>query len=169
MKKKSWLYGGVLLGTLAILIWTGAPDSAAPAVSANPAAALSEGGSLVAEVMNYNFGTVSMRKGNVVYQYRLKNTGTDPVTITRLYTSCMCTTATLEINGDEIGPFGMQGHGVIPRIKEVVAPGQEAIVTATFDPNAHGPAGVGRIARVITLENSAGDPVELNFEATVTP
>ena len=36
-------------------------------------------------------------------------------------------------------------------------------------PAAHGPAGIGPIDRVVTIENSAGQPLELAFSANVTP
>ena len=48
-------------------------------------------------------------------------------------------------------------------------PGDDAVVEVVFDPAAHGPAGIGPIERVVTIENSAGRPLELAFNATVTP
>jgi len=81
----------------------------------------------------------------------------------------MCTTASLIKNNKAFGPYGMQGHGFIPKINEVMNPGEEATVDVVFDPAAHGPAGVGRIERIATIENNAGKPLELGFTATVTP
>jgi hypothetical protein len=81
----------------------------------------------------------------------------------------MCTTATLITLAGKKGPFGMPGHAPIPSITEIMAPEGRAQVEIVFDPKAHGPAGVGRIERVITLENNTGKPLELGFVAMVTP
>jgi hypothetical protein len=62
----------------------------------------------------------------------------------------------------------MPGHGFIPSIGEILDAGASVDVEVVFDPAAHGPAGVGRIERVVTLENSAGAPLEFRFSANVT-
>ena len=126
-------------------------------------------GSLVAEETSFDFGTVSMAAGKVNHRFVVKNQGSKPITLTKLFTSCMCTVASLVMGGRRVGPFGMQGHGFIPTISEVLEAGQSIEVEAVFDPNAHGPAGVGRIERVVSLENDDGRAVEFNFSATVTP
>lgn len=110
-----------------------------------------------------------MAAGRVSKRFTISNGGTNPVTLTKLYTSCMCTTAALKVGSRSVGPFGMPGHGAIPRIAEVVPAGSQATVDVTFDPAAHGPAGVGRIARTVTLENDGGSPLQLSFTALVTP
>lgn len=81
----------------------------------------------------------------------------------------MCTEAALVESGKRIGPFGMPGHGRIPEINRLVQPGQEVIVEALFDPNAHGPAGIGRINRVISVLVGSQSKVELKLAAYVTP
>lgn len=135
---------------------------AAPAQRPGPAA-------LASMASSYNFGSVSMAAGNVTHRYTVSNLGGSPVTITKLFTSCMCTTATLITTSGRRGPFGMPGHAPIPTIRERLAPGEMAQVEVVFDPAAHGPAGVGRIDRTITLENDAGGPFELAFTAIVRP
>lgn len=126
-------------------------------------------GVLSAQETSYNFNTVSMANGKVSHVFKLKNTGPETVTITKLYTSCMCTKASLKVGEKTAGPFGMPGHGFIPSINVKVEPGQEAEIEAVFDPNAHGPAGVGKIDRVVTVENNAGAPMIFQFSAMVTP
>ena len=126
-------------------------------------------GQLASMARAYNFGDVSMAAGNVRHLYTVSNTGTGPVTITKMFTSCMCTTATLVTSSGRRGPFGMPGHAPIPSIRERLAPGELAQIEVVFDPAAHGPAGVGRIDRSITLENDAGQPFELAFTAMVRP
>lgn len=136
---------------------------------ASPATQSSSKGVLTAEEIKFDFGTISMGRGNVTHAYKIKNVGSETVAINRVYTSCMCTTAKFIKGSAVFGPFGMAGHGYIPTIDQELKPGEEAIIEATFDPTAHGPAGVGKIERVIIVENNAGKPFELGFSATVTP
>jgi hypothetical protein len=50
-----------------------------------------------------------------------------------------------------------------------VQPGEEVTVQAIFDPNAHGPAGIGRADRVISVQVGSRTRVVLNITAYVTP
>jgi len=134
----------------------------------NPEAVSAGGGILSAQEQSFDFGSISMAKGKVSHSFKIKNTGTGPMTINKIYTSCMCTVASLMKDGDEIGPFGMQGMGVTPNIKEKLEQGQEAEILVVFDPAAHGPAGVGKISRAVFVENSGGK-LEFYFDANVTP
>ena len=110
-----------------------------------------------------------MKAGRVSRRFTVRNDGGSAVTVTKLYTSCMCTTVRLSVGNRTVGPFGMPGHGAIPRLDETIDPGGEAIVEMTFNPAAHGPAGVGRVTRAITLENDNGAPLQLTFTALVAP
>ena len=157
----------ITIGILVLggLIWMARPD----AESQSQAPTTSSGVLAVEESNAYDFGSISMAAGKVSRQFTIRNTGSETVTISKMYTSCMCTTATLITASGQFGPVGMPGHGVIPSINLKINPNDEAIVNVVFDPAAHGPAGVGRIQRIVTLENSAGAPIELQFSATVTP
>ena len=55
----------------------------------------SEKGFLTAEETAFDFGMVPMYGGKVKHSFRLKNTGQAPIKISKIYTSCMCTEATL--------------------------------------------------------------------------
>lgn len=157
----------VIIIILGGLVWIARPNA-----NANNGAAVStsaNGMLAVEESNNYDFGSISMKAGNVTHQFKIRNTGTEGITINKMYTSCMCTTAKLFIGNKQFGPYGMPGHGAIPTIGQTVNPNEEAMVEVVFDPAAHGPAGVGRIVRNITIENSAGHPVELTFSAVVKP
>lgn len=109
----------------------------------------------------YNFGDIDIFGGKVSTTYTLKNEGTEAVTITNAVTSCMCT------EGEIAGlTFGMHDS----EVKSVVIPaGGEEVVTATFDPLAHGPNGTGPVTRELMLKtNSANTPeVKLRFSANV--
>lgn len=126
-------------------------------------------GRLSAAQTKFSFGPISMARGKVTHRYPITNTGTEPIVIRKLYTSCMCTTAALVKNGKAGEAFGMPGHSPIPTINVPINPREEAFVEVIFDPAAHGPAGVGPIERVVTLENNGGQPLELQFAALVSP
>lgn len=126
-------------------------------------------GSLIATDIFYDFGSISMKNGNVSRIFSIKNTGAQPIMIEKVYTSCMCTTATFIKGSERQGPFGMPGHGIVPSINTELKPNEEAMIEVVFDPNAHGPAGIGPIERLVRIEHSSGDPLELSFKALVTP
>ncbi|MBI2640334.1 MAG: DUF1573 domain-containing protein [Candidatus Sungbacteria bacterium] len=161
----------IIIGILAIiviiggLVWFGRPSSNNQAAGL----ALNSNGVLRAEETDFDFGSISMAAGNVRHAFRIKNVGSEAVTIGKMYTSCMCTTAYLAAGDKKFGPYGMPGHGFIPKINETVNPGEEAEVEIVFDPAAHGPAGVGEIQRVVTIENNGRERLELQFSAMVTP
>ncbi|MBI2592716.1 MAG: DUF1573 domain-containing protein [Candidatus Colwellbacteria bacterium] len=121
----------------------------------------------------YDFGSVSMRKGLVDYNYAVKNISSETLRVGEATTSCMCTTAFLSLEGGrEVGPFGMPGHGDSGLWKTAnlkIEPNQVLNVRAVFDPAAHGPAGVGFIEREIYLDFGGSEPVVLSFKVNVTP
>ena len=155
---------------VAILILGGIIWAARPEKQNNIVPASAGMGSLIVEeANNYDFGSISMTAGKVKHLFKIKNAGDEPVSVNKMYTSCMCTAASLIKNGERFGPYGMPGHGFIPRIDQTIGPNEEAEIEVVFDPAAHGPAGVGKIERVIIIENDAGERIELQFSATVTP
>lgn len=158
---------GIFTALIALLalavIFVMKPAPATPVVTGSAS-------TLVAEAAAYDFGAVPINGGFVRRIYVVRNIGTEPITIEKMYTSCMCTTALMRAGGKAWGPFGMPGHGIGGgRISTALAPGETAEVEAVFDPAAHGPAGVGPVSRAVYLENTAGDPLELSFTALVTP
>lgn len=158
---------GVVIGILFLggLVWIARPD----AKNTTQITAISNGSFTIEEANNYNFGSISMAAGKVKHQFKIKNTSMEAVTIGKMYTSCMCTAASLMIGDKQFGPVGMLGHGAIPFLNQTIKPNEEVTVEVVFDPAAHGPAGVGRIQRLVTLENNTGKPIELQFTAIVTP
>lgn len=115
----------------------------------------------------FQFGTISMSKGKVKKSFKIKNIGESNLKISKMATSCMCTTAQL-IVGEKKSPV-VQMHDGQARWTEELKPGEEGLVETIFDPAAHGPQGVGEIMRVISFETN--DPnnktVELHFSANV--
>jgi len=155
---------------LAGLMWLGKPTGKNAVQDSASAQKLSASAAmLIADPNSFDFGTISMAKGSVRYTFALKNTSTDSMTAKKLYTSCMCTKASITVRGDTKGPFGMPGHGFVPSINERIEPAEEVAIEAVFDPAAHGPAGVGRIERSVYLELDSGEEIELRVSAVVTP
>lgn len=164
---KSYIFAiAGIAAVVGILFWLGRSTPAEKKVPTNQLGALS----LVVEESKYDFGDISMAAGKVSYKFQIKNTNSESYQINKIYTSCMCTSATLLIGGKKVGPFGMPGHGLsVQKINEVLGAGELAEVEVTFDPNAHGPAGVGTIERSVFVESDNGSPLELNIKATVKP
>jgi len=118
----------------------------------------------------YNFGSISMRDGNVSKVFKIENKTDVDVFIPNLATSCMCTTAYfLDAGGEKSGPFGMLGMGFVPKLNKTIKAGEAVEVEVVYDPNAHGPAGVGMIDRFVYLSDDSGEKLELEIKANVTP
>lgn len=96
-----------------------------------------------------NWGTIPMSEGKMSRTYALKNASDEPITITGMQTSCMCTVAAFD--GKK---FGMHSP---PRITSEIAPGESKEVVVTFDPLAHGPDATGPITRQVNVFASDED------------
>lgn len=115
----------------------------------------------------YDSGTVSMAEGLVKKTYEVQNKGNGDLKISRIWTSCHCTTAILKA-GDKTSPeFGMSNNSAFWSQK--IAPGETGYLEVIFDPTFHGSHGTGPVARVVYL--STNDPknkeVELKLLANV--
>jgi len=127
-------------------------------------------GSLSSTEEFYDFGTISMKNGEVTKEFKITNSSKGDVVLSKVLTSCMCTSAYIvKSDGSAKGPFGMAGHGAAPSVDEVIKVGEDRIVRVVFDPNAHGPAGVGYIDRFITLTDTSNNTLQFEVKAVVTP
>ena len=81
----------------------------------------------------------------------------------------MCTNAYIVNGGRETGPFGMQGMGFVPPANELIKAGESRDIKVVYDPNAHGPSGVGAIDRYVFLTDEAAGKIQLEIKALVTP
>lgn len=124
---------------------------------------------LVAGHYEYDMGTISMANGKVKHSYQLKNEGPDALQISKVFTSCMCTTAQVKTtDGKVYGPFGMSGHGANTETDVEILAGQDFELTVEFDPLAHGPDAVGPVQRVVYVKtNTSKEPLGLSFTADV--
>lgn len=166
-KTKTFILWGIGLALLAgiVMLVAFSKNNNGPKTATYSASVLQAG------EKSFDFETISMKNGNVSHDFEIKNEGAESVVIEKVYTSCMCTTAMItDSAGKTYGAFGMPGHGRTPSTNISVAPSESVAIKAIFDPNAHGPSGVGLAQRSVYLEtNSAQSPkLELRFQATVT-
>jgi len=139
---KNLIIGAVLVAIL--VIWGGYSASSKKTASDDVATVSS---AITVAEDKYDFGDIDIFGGKVETSYTLQNTGTEDILITSAFTSCMCTEGKID---DLI--FGMHGQsgGVV-----VISAGEEKILTAIFDPLAHGPEGTGPITRELFLTTNS--------------
>jgi len=168
MKNKSTIYAIIAVVFVGVLIFI-ASDGRQPDKNGIVSVASASAFSVVDN--KFDFGTIAMKDGKVTHDFEVKNTGSEPIVINKVYTSCGCTEASAsDAQGNKYGTFGMQGHrGLVLNTNIEVKPGESATVTGIFDPAAHGPQGTGLARRMIYLEtNSKETPkVQLDFSANV--
>lgn len=112
--------------------------------------------------MEFNAGDISMANGKYTTVYKVKNDGTADLKISKIITSCMCTTAMLKIDGRTSPAFGMPGHNSGGLLwSETIKPGQTGDLEVIFDPLAHGPEATGPIDRTMTI--TSNDPTNPNI------
>ncbi|HIH51951.1 MAG TPA: DUF1573 domain-containing protein [Nanoarchaeota archaeon] len=163
----------IILVLVVVLFFVGLAYFGKVAQKATPIASGTEkvgNGSLSADEKFYDFGSISMKNGKVSRLFKVSNLTDEDVFLERVTTSCMCTVAYV-INGeDKKGPFGMAGHGgAVLKVNDTIKAGETREIEVVFDPNAHGPAGVGLIDRIITLADKNGEELNLEIKAVVTP
>lgn len=167
---KNFIFYAVIVVILALLIGWGIVGKENQNGPSNTQASIA--GALTSTEKSFDFRSISMKNGKVSHIFELKNEEPDALTIKKVYTSCMCTRASiLDSAGKNLGDFSMPGHGGgSPTADIKVNAGETIKVEAIFDPNAHGPSGTGLAKRSVYLEtDSQKTPkVELQFSANVT-
>jgi hypothetical protein len=161
----------VLLTFVGLFIWGYSGKGGTTAqVNVAPGSASTSKSVLTAPEIFDDFGTISMKNGNVTKEFTVENTTDQDINVSTVLTSCMCTSAFMVLpDGNIKGPFKMPGMGYVPPANEVIKAGENRIIRVVYDPNAHGPAGVGRINRFVTLTDESGGTVQLEIKALVTP
>src|SRR3989344_53725 len=155
---------------LGLMVWGRYAQKGAPAAAGQNQTQTPSAGTLTFAEKMYDFGTISMKNGNVAHLFKITNETSADVFIKKIVTSCMCTLAYLESPAGTKGPFGMEGMGHIPPADENVKAGESREVRVVYDPNAHGPAGVGRIDRLVMLSDASGKSLgQIEIKANVTP
>lgn len=161
----------VLLVLFGLFIWGYSGKGATTAsVQGAPGAISNSKSVLTAEEVFYDFGTISMKNGDVTKEFTIMNPTDKDIFVKTVLTSCMCTSAFIvQPDGALKGPFKMPGMGYVPPANELIKAGESRIIRVVYNPNAHGPAGVGRIDRFVTLTDEAGGALQLEIKALVTP
>jgi len=161
----------IIIGVASLVWWSKSVEkeelNANASTKSHPART---GDGLIAEEVFYDFGKISMKDGNVSKRFKVTNNSGEDINVPNLTTSCMCTAAYfIRPDGSKNGPFGMPGMGFVPKLNETIKKGQSAEIEVVYDPNAHGPAGVGMIDRFVFLEDASGNKIQLEIKANVTP
>ncbi|MBE0627907.1 MAG: DUF1573 domain-containing protein [Burkholderiales bacterium] len=172
LDSRIFIHKNLIVGAVLLILVLGGLIVAArpgPAAKAPPRLELQSQSDLTAAQLSFDFGTVSMAAGKVTHLFPIKNASAVPIVIRKISTSCMCTTAQLVKGGKKLAIYGMPGHGYVPNLDEALAAQEQAMVEVVFDPAAHGPAGIGRVERYVTIYTGAAQPLELSFNALVTP
>jgi Protein of unknown function (DUF1573) len=164
----------IALGSLPWTLGAGRPGEAGPSpatgTQATTVQARRAGDGLVADRVEHDFGGVRIDGGKVTARFKLKNDASEVLRVTDLYTSCMCTTVSLEFSDSRVvGPFGMPGHDLATALNRPIAAGEEFVASVTFDPAAHGPAGVGPVVREVLFQTAEHGRLVLTLTANVLP
>ncbi|HZJ18694.1 MAG TPA: DUF1573 domain-containing protein [Patescibacteria group bacterium] len=116
-----------------------------------------------------SLGDIIYDKGIVAHSFPLKNIGTKNLEVANLSTSCMCTKVYIKTSSEKSDEFGMKGMSSPSDWKGIIKPGESAEIVAEFDPQYHGPQGVGPISRSVSMETNDPDHpyVEFSFEGDV--
>ena len=146
---------GVTLLLLVGVIYFGTKIGATTEVSADSQVSIEIAGS------RHDWGTIDINSGLVSKSFAIENTGSSPLKLYDVATSCMCTTAQLITPSQTSKKFGM--HEKSTSVIEV-QPGETAELVVEFDPLFHGPSGVGPISRTVTLNTNDTNQPTLSFQ-----
>ncbi len=150
-----------------LLLLTGCIDKPATDQTSKPQASQSVG-FIDIKLNNLDQGEIPMSEGKIDIPFTFYNGGKEAVVLFSGQTSCMCTEAVVQNSDGTVSPR-LTFHGAPAQINQVLEPGEEAQLIATYDPNAHGPDATGPIIRdIIVQTNSARTPqVKFKFQGEV--
>jgi len=170
MKPKTIIIAVITLAGIGFLMVLSYQKSTSSTASVQGAEATGARSALTASSTLYDFGSISMKDGNVTKEFVFTNSSDQDIAIRGLETSCMCTSALLvDPDGSTKGPFGMGGMGGMTVTNDIVKAGENRTLRVVYDPNAHGPAGLGAIDRFITVTDASGAALLFEIKAEVTP
>lgn len=130
---------------------------------------LSEVGAVSVDPEFYDLGNVPINGGLVKKEYKIINKSGKSIKLKKIATSCMCTNASISLNGKESKLFGMEHATDKNPPVNIEIPAEEVVtIKIEFDPAAHGPEGIGYFERAVWLFFSDPEGIkELKFEGTV--
>jgi len=112
--------------------------------------------SLAVDRVAHDFGKIGIFDGKVETDFTLTNNGMDKIVILAGTTSCGCTEGS--IDGVK---FGMH-KGISRSIS--IEPGGSRVLTAIYDPLAHGPNGTGQATRQLFIKTNSTETPELEVK-----
>ena len=165
MKKNILIVGLLAAAVLVAVMLLGRPTESAMSSQADVAVK----SALSAPETQYDFGVVQMKNGKVSHRFKVVNPTDKDLTAEYLSTSCMCTTAYIVDDKLQNRAYGMEGMGSSGKAKMLFKPQESREIEVVFDPNAHGPAGVGPLQRFVTLTDATGGQLRLEIKGLVKP
>ena len=117
---------------------------------------------LVVEPTEMDLGKVPISDGSVSGTFIVRNAGQTDLTITGLQTTCGCTTAVVETAQGTSPVFGANASENPTDWSAVLAPGEEALLIATFDTLFHGPDAKGQFKRLVSV--ASDDPLNRRLD-----
>lgn len=103
--------------------------------------------------LSYDWKEINIKGGKVEHVFTFKNDGEEDLIIKSVVTTCMCTSAVVQLADGTTSPeFSMHGLG---QWGAKVHPDEEFQIKAVFDPMAHGPDATGPITRMVIMETSS--------------
>ena len=165
--KKKWLI--LILGGAILIAGNFIFRPFSPKTVVNPIVAPEEAQKIEITPTFIDIGKVPFSGGIVDRGYEIKN-GTDRTLVVRkIVTSCMCTRASIQVDGKQTNFYAMEmGGDKNPRITFEIPGGKTAKLVVKFDPAAHGLQGVGKVDRSVWI--TFADPVgvrEVKFSGEV--
>lgn len=139
-------FGGTILLIAVLVFLISSKQKTQSAISYSPITGIE------VQPPSYDLGNVAYSGGVVSREYRIKNSTGKDLKLLKIVTSCMCTTASVTIDGKQSKFYGMEMNGIAnPYVNLTLTDGQEAKVDVKFDPASHGLAGLGRVSRSVEL------------------
>jgi len=120
---------------------------------------------LVVEPSKMDLGMVSITERQINASFTVRNAGQSDLTVTGMETTCGCTTAVLETSQGTSPVFGGGPTEDRSDWSAVLAPGEEALLVATFDLMFHGPDATGRFQRGISVISD--DPLNSRIDVSL--
>lgn len=112
------------------------------------------------------FGTVKLSSGLVIHRFPVKNIGQTDLKFANLASSCACTKVYFKTATRESPKASMKGMSGVSDWVGVLKTGESGEMIMEFDPNFHGPAGVGKISRILSFETNVPDNSYVEFTLT---
>lgn len=117
--------------------------------------------------LSYNLGKISKKKKKIELRIPIQNKGEEALKITKLKTSCECTTVRLKTKDYESPPFSMGMEGGTTW-QATLNPGEKGELIIVTDLN-HSHVKTGHLLRVVEVESN--DPIHplirIQFEADI--